>query len=563
MPRKSTRMVARDISSDLSPAPEAAEDPRDEPVATTKGKKRKRVNGHELTSTTPAKTNLESEVTTVKATSGGKKRTSGIGKSNGTTVKAEEETTTTPRSSRKRQAVTYTEDEPADIDPATTTPKSRSSKKLKAEQIERVITSTSTTTTTAPNAHVADADADDKPKDPPPSKPKKPRKTKAELAAAKEAAMIPLAARSASLHHIGAHVSAAGGVHNAVAASHHIGGNAFALFLKSQRKWTNPPLGPDVAAQFASACKEHSYSAGEHVVPHGSYLVNLAHTDPERTRQAYDAFLDDLKRCEMLGIGLYNFHPGNVQGTSREEAIGHLARNLNRAHRETKGVVTLLENMAATGGNVIGCRFEELGAVIKLVEEKERVGVCLDTCHAFAAGYDLRTKEGVTGVLDELDRTVGIKYLRALHMNDSKAPIGSGRDLHANIGTGFIGLKGFHAIMNEERLRGLPMVLETPLESYDEEGNRVKDDKGLESEGQKAIWAGEIKLLESLVDMDAETDDFRELESRLAKRGQKERARIQDQVDRRDEKASKPKRAKKSGKRKAAGAATSDEDSES
>ncbi|KAI5194875.1 AP endonuclease [Aureobasidium subglaciale] len=352
------------------------------------------------------------------------------------------------------------------------------------------------------------------------------RKTKEE----KEAEAMPLAART--LGHklfIGAHVSAAGGVPNAVQNAIHIGANAFALFLKSQRKWANPPLEESVSINFHAHCDKHDFDQNKHVVPHGSYLVNLAHTDPERTKQAYDSFLDDLKRCEKLGIALYNFHPGNSVGGDRAAAIAHLAGNINRAHKETSKVVTLLENMAA-GGNVIGSTFEDLRDVIDLVDDKSRVGVCFDTCHAFAGGYDLRTPETVKKTLSDFDKTVGMKYLRALHLNDSKAPFQSHRDLHANIGTGFLGLRGFHAIMNDERVIGLPMVLETPIDVRDENGNLQKDAKGKDME-DKNIWAKEIKLLESLVGMDVESDEFKEHEDRLQKMGAVERNRIAEQVE--------------------------------
>ncbi|KAH0292603.1 AP endonuclease, partial [Aureobasidium sp. EXF-3399] len=352
------------------------------------------------------------------------------------------------------------------------------------------------------------------------------RKTKEE----KEAEEMPLAARTVGHKlFIGAHVSAAGGVPNAVQNAVHIGANAFALFLKSQRKWANPPLDETHSVNFHAHCDKHDFDQNSHVVPHGSYLVNLAHTDPERTKQAYDSFLDDLKRCEKLGISLYNFHPGNSVGGDRDAAIAHLASNLNRAHKETSKVITLLENMAA-GGNVIGSTFEDLRDVINLIHDKSRVGVCLDTCHAFAGGYDLRTSETVESTFSAFDKTVGMNYLRALHLNDSKAPFSSHRDLHANIGTGFLGLRGFHAIMNDSRVIGLPMVLETPIDVRDENGVLQKDAKGKDME-DKSIWAREIKLLESLVGMDVEGDEFKQLEDKLQKMGKVERDRIAEQVE--------------------------------
>ncbi|KAF2722407.1 AP endonuclease [Polychaeton citri CBS 116435] len=358
---------------------------------------------------------------------------------------------------------------------------------------------------------------------------------------------MPLAARTTGhMFHIGAHVSSAGGVHNCVANGLHIGANAFALFLRSQRKWANPPLAPDVRDQFLGKCKAHGYDQARYVVPHGSYLVNLAHTDAERTEQAYASFVDDLKRCRELGILLYNFHPGNCGDRGREESIKHLAGNINRAHRdaETGAVVALLENMASAGegSNVIGGRFEDLRDVIALVDDKKRVGICLDTCHAFAAGYDLRNKEAFEATMKKLEEVVGLKYLRAVHMNDSKAPLGSYRDLHANIGTGFLGLKAFHSLMNDKRFEGLPLVLETPIDVPDE------------------IWAREIKLLESLVGMDVESDEFKSLEKSLAKKGEVERDRIMEQVDRKREK-DQSEGAKKKGKKTKALKASDDESS--
>ncbi|KAK4614142.1 Apurinic-apyrimidinic endonuclease 1 [Fulvia fulva] len=376
---------------------------------------------------------------------------------------------------------------------------------------------------------------------------KKKRKTKEE----RDAEMIPLASRT--LGHrlfIGAHVSAAGGVHNAIANSVHIGANAFALFLKSQRKWANPPLLEDVASSFHEKCGHHSYTQSQHVVPHGSYLVNLAHTDKARTAQAYDSYLDDLKRCEALGIKLYNIHPGNTAGNDRAVAIQHLASNINRAHQETKSVITLLENMAADN-NTIGTTFEDLRDIISHVENKERIGVCIDTCHAFAAGYDLRTPETFKSTFDQFSSIVGFQYLRALHINDSKAPLSSHRDLHANIGTGFLGLRAFHNLVNDPRFEGLPLVLETPIEVRDDEGNLVKDEKGKEKE-DKGIWAREIKMLEGMVGMDVEGEEFLKMEAELSRKGEPERKRVMEQVEKKKEKDSKKaeKGSKKAGQTK-------------
>jgi AP endonuclease-1 len=312
--------------------------------------------------------------------------------------------------------------------------------------------------------------------------------------------------------------------------------NAFALFMKNQRKWDNPPLDPEFAKLFIAGCKEHGIDVAECCLPHGSYLVNLAHPDAERKKQAYDSFLNDLARCHTLGIRLYNFHPGNANATTREEGIRLIAENINAAHSDPASgeVVAVLETMASLG-NTIGGTFADLAEIIARVDNKDRVGVCLDTCHVFAAGYDLRTPETYAVTMKEFDDVIGLKYLKALHINDSKAPLSSYRDLHARIGTGYLGLRAFHNIVNDERLHGLPMVLETPVDTMDETGKKIED---------KGIWAREIKMLENLVGMDVESDEFKELEAKLQDEGKGEREKIGGQVDRKKAKDTKPKNAK-------------------
>ncbi|KAL1898096.1 DNA-(apurinic or apyrimidinic site) lyase [Ceratocystis pirilliformis] len=358
------------------------------------------------------------------------------------------------------------------------------------------------------------------------SKPKAQAKTK------NADGMIPLIERTTvstlkKAMYIGAHISAAGGVQNAPPNAVHIGANSFALFLKSQRKWNNPPLDPTARDGYISATKHSHYNSCKHVLPHGSYLVNLAQTDKAKGDQAYASFVDDLKRCDQLGILLYNFHPGSTGGESMDSACKRIAERINAAHKETKTVIPVLENMAGAG-NVVGGRFEDLKMIIDGVEDKSRVAVCIDTCHAFAAGYDIRTAEACKRTFGEFDRVVGMKYLRAFHLNDSKAPFNSNRDLHANIGTGFIGLRAFHAIMNNESFCDMPMILETPIDFKDANGKSVEN---------KQIWADEIKLLESLIGADTETDEFRQLEEELQARGENERAKIQDQVNRKSSKS--------------------------
>lgn len=355
-------------------------------------------------------------------------------------------------------------------------------------------------------------------------KTKRKRKTKEE----KEIEAMPLATRTDGLRmFIGAHVSGAKGVHNSVTNCVHIGGNAFAMFLKSQKKWENPPLQDDHRDQFKAFCGEHKYDAASHILPHGSYLVNLAQEDPEKATQAYNAFLDDLNRCESLGIRLYNFHPGWTGSHPRPSAIARIAKALNRAHAATKTVTPVLETMAG-GGNVIGSTFEDLRDIIALVDDKNRIGVCLDTCHVHAAGYDLRKPVAFQKTLDDFDKIVGVKYLCALHLNDSKAPFSSHRDLHQNIGLGFLGLRAFWNVMNEPRFEGLPMVLETPIDHKDEETGKDVEDK--------AVWAREIKMLEGLIGVDADGDEFKAMEKELADKGAEERAKYQEQFERKGEK---------------------------
>lgn len=410
-------------------------------------------------------------------------------------------------------------------------------------------------------------------------KAKRKRKTQAD----KNAAMIPLAARSTGLKYfVGAHTSIAKGVENAIFNANHIGANAFACFLKSQRKWDNPALQPASISAWNATLQTHPYDL-KNVVPHGSYLVNLASADPEMNRKSYAAFLDDLKRCEMLGIKYYNFHPGSAGQFPLDEAIQRLASNLNKALSATTSIVPVLENMASRG-NIIGGRFSDLALTIALIkpEHRHRIGVCIDTCHAFASGYDLRTPAAFQNTMSEFDNVVGMKYLKAVHLNDSKAPLASGRDLHQNIGVGFLGLRAFHNIMNDSRFQNIPLVLETPCEvEVEVENPAEKDDeddedgpeeppkdktgktdgKGKESSKpkpkpkpapkkksleDKSIWAREIKLLESLIGMDPDSDTFKSLERDLSEKGREEREKMQKTFD---EKIAKEKRKREKGQK--------------
>lgn len=260
---------------------------------------------------------------------------------------------------------------------------------------------------------------------------------------------------------VGAHVSAAGGVENAVRNAALVGANAFALFVKSQRKWDSPPFSAENVDAFKRRMREFGYLP-KHVLPHGSYLVNLGNPDEEKRRKSFDCFLDDLQRCEQLGLELYNFHPGSTVGqATKEESIALIAECINDAHKSTKYITTVIENMAGSG-NIIGSQFSELKGIIDNVEDKTRVGVCLDTCHAFAAGYDISTKDGWDATISAFDTEVGLSYLKGLHLNDSKAALGSKKDRHENIGLGHLGIATFRHIVSDPRMQDIPLILETP-----------------------------------------------------------------------------------------------------
>ncbi|EDV27685.1 putative endonuclease 4 [Trichoplax sp. H2] len=260
---------------------------------------------------------------------------------------------------------------------------------------------------------------------------------------------------------LGGHMSISGGLYNAAIDAHQTGAGAFGLFLRNQRQWDSKPLLDEAANQFQQVCKEMKFTPWQ-ILPHGSYLMNCGSPNPDTLQKSRNALIDELKRCEKLGLMLYNFHPGSSRGEiSRTECIQLIAESINIAHRATNKVITVIENMS-NQKNVIGGSFEELAEIINRVDDKSRVGVCLDTCHTFAAGYDIASKKGYKKTMDEFDSVVGFQYLRAMHINDSKGELGCHLDRHENIGKGKIGLKAFKLIMNDSRLNNIPMILETP-----------------------------------------------------------------------------------------------------
>jgi deoxyribonuclease-4 len=259
---------------------------------------------------------------------------------------------------------------------------------------------------------------------------------------------------------VGAHVSASGGVENAPLNARAIGARAFALFTKNQRQWHARPLTPASIEAFRENLAEVGI-APAHVLPHDSYLINLGHPESGPLQKSRDAFLDEMRRCEQLGLRLLNFHPGShLNKMTEEESLEVVADSINWALERTESVVAVIENTAGQGTN-LGYRFEHIARIIDGVEDKSRVGACLDTCHTFTAGYDLRTLEACDRTFAAFDEVVGFRYLRGMHLNDSKPDLGSRVDRHESLGKGKLGWTVFRYIMNDERFEEMPLILET------------------------------------------------------------------------------------------------------
>lgn len=259
---------------------------------------------------------------------------------------------------------------------------------------------------------------------------------------------------------IGAHVSAAGGVQNAPLNAAQIGANAFALFTKNQRRWAAKPLTDEAVAGFRANCEQHGFRP-EQILPHDSYLINLGHPETRAREKSQAAFLDEMQRCQQLGLCYLNLHPGShLRQIPEEQCLSRIAESINRALEQTEGVMAVLENTAGQGSN-LGYAFEHLAQIIDQVEDKTRVGVCLDTCHLFAAGYPLTTAAACDSVFAEFDRIIGFNYLHGMHLNDSKGALGSRLDRHHSLGQGEIGWPLFQYLMQDDRFRGIPLILET------------------------------------------------------------------------------------------------------
>lgn len=277
------------------------------------------------------------------------------------------------------------------------------------------------------------------------------------------------------MKYVGAHVSAAGGVQNAPLNAKAIGATAFALFTKNQRQWNAKPLTAEEIASFKSNCEDCGYTA-DMILPHDSYLINLGHPEDDKLAISRTAFLDEMRRCEQLGLKLLNFHPGShLNAITETESLRRIAESIDLALEQTESCVAVVENTAGQGTN-LGWKFEHLAEILGQVKNQNRVGICLDTCHSFAAGYDLSTEEGCELTFNRFDKLIGFKYLRGMHFNDAMKKVGSHVDRHSPLGEGMLGLTVFKYIMRDSRFDQIPLILETPDDTR---------------------WADEIEMLKS------------------------------------------------------------------
>jgi len=263
------------------------------------------------------------------------------------------------------------------------------------------------------------------------------------------------------MKYVGAHVSTAGGVENAPENAQKIGATAFALFTKNQRQWKAKPFTDKQIKAFKANCVAAGYAPAQ-ILPHDSYLINLGHPEKEGLQKSRDAFDDEMARCHQLGLKYLNFHPGShLKKISEMKSLERIAESINLAIAKVPKVVAVIENTAGQGTN-LGYRFEQLAEIIDQIEDKSRVGVCLDTAHSYAAGYDIKSKTGYEATLKQFDEVVGFRFLKGMHLNDSKKDLGTRVDRHDNLGDGFLGWEPFRFIMNDPRTDNIPLILETP-----------------------------------------------------------------------------------------------------
>jgi len=275
------------------------------------------------------------------------------------------------------------------------------------------------------------------------------------------------------MKYIGAHVSAAGGVENAPLNAQEIGATAFALFVKNQKQWSAPPLTAENISNFKKNCEKYSYTP-EQILPHDSYLINLGNPEREARQRSLESFLLEVQRCEQLGLKYLNFHPGShLKKISEEESLKYVAENLNITLDKSKGITLVIETTAGQGSN-LGYKFEHIAFLIDQITDKKRIAVCLDTCHSYSAGYDLKNK--YAEVFNEFDRIIGLKYLKAFHLNDDKKELGSKVDRHEGLGQGTLGWELFKKLIQDDRFDEHIFILETPVpENWPQEIKKLKE----------------------------------------------------------------------------------------
>lgn len=276
------------------------------------------------------------------------------------------------------------------------------------------------------------------------------------------------------MKYIGAHVSASGGVENAPLNAHAIGATAFAFFTKNQRQWVSPPLSQKSIEAFKENCAKLGFTPKQ-ILPHDSYLINLGHPQAEGLEKSRAAFIDEMQRCQQLGLDRLNFHPGShLNQIDIDSCLKTIAESINIALEKSSGVIAVIENTAGQGSN-LGHTFEQIAQIIYHVEDKSRVGVCIDTCHSFAAGYDLSNEEGFKRSFDHFEQVIGFKYLRGMHLNDAKKGLNSRVDRHDSLGLGELGEETFKLLMRDSRFNDIPLILETPNpEIWSEEIEQLK-----------------------------------------------------------------------------------------
>lgn len=263
------------------------------------------------------------------------------------------------------------------------------------------------------------------------------------------------------MKYIGAHVSVKGGVSNAPLEAKRIGAKAFALFTGSSNRWTSKPISEEEALKFKENCEAGGFSAGQ-ILPHDNFLINLGSPDPQKLEMSRKSFLDEMKRCEQLGLTMLNFHPGShLKEIAVDDCLDLIAESINFTLDKTMGVTAVIESTAGQGSN-LGYQFEHIAHIIDKIEDKSRAGVCVDTCHTYSAGYDLRSEEGYRKTWEDFDRIIGAEYLRGLHLNDDKRELGSRIDRHEEICKGTLGEDFFIRLVNDPRFNNMPLILETP-----------------------------------------------------------------------------------------------------